>query len=57
MQTAEVSLWRLFVLLIDFDLITIVEHLSSALPIWKATAIRNTNKNSGSGDLECCRSN
>lgn len=57
MQTAEVSLWRLFVLLIDFDLITIVEHLSSALPRWKATAIRNTNKNSGSGDLECCRSN
>ena len=57
MQTAEVSLWRLFVLLIDFDLITIVEHLSSAMHRWKATAIRNTNKNSGSGDLECCRSN
>ena len=57
MQTAEVSLWRLFVLLIDFDLITIVEHLSSALHRCKATAIRNTNKNSGSGDLECCRSN
>lgn len=57
MQTAEVSLWRLFVLLIDFDLITIVEHLSSALHRCKATAIRNTNKNSGSGDLKCCRSN
>lgn len=57
MKTAEVSLWRLFVLLIDFDLITIVEHLSSAWHRWKATAIRNTNKRSGSGDLECCRSN